>query len=101
MARPDTALQGHFKMGGEFDKKRREATVKAISEEGKKKDAAEKERGEIYAERRRVYVLFPCRLGADFDFLPASSTVFGISRLLARSSFSRSASSVSSLLRPN
>ena len=37
-----------------FEKKKREAAVKAISEESKRKDKAEKERGEIYAERRRV-----------------------------------------------
>ncbi|KAJ9107649.1 hypothetical protein QFC21_001109 [Naganishia friedmannii] len=36
----------------EFDKKRREAKTKAISEVLKKKDKAEKERKEIYAERR-------------------------------------------------
>ncbi|KAJ9121440.1 hypothetical protein QFC24_004778 [Naganishia onofrii] len=40
----------------EFDKKRREAKTKAISEVLKKKDKAEKERKEIYAERRRVCV---------------------------------------------
>jgi hypothetical protein len=38
----------------EFDKRKREAAVKAISEESKKRDKAAKERGEIYAERRRV-----------------------------------------------
>ncbi|KAJ9115947.1 hypothetical protein QFC22_005090 [Naganishia vaughanmartiniae] len=38
----------------EFDKKRREAKTKAITEVFKNKDKAEKERKEIYAERRRV-----------------------------------------------
>ncbi|KAJ9093230.1 hypothetical protein QFC19_008436 [Naganishia cerealis] len=46
----------HF-FSQEFDKKRREAKVKAIGEELKKKDKAEKERKEIFAERRRMETL--------------------------------------------
>jgi hypothetical protein len=50
------SLECSFPSLQEFDKKRREAKTKAISEVLKKKDKAEKERKEIYAERRRVCV---------------------------------------------
>jgi hypothetical protein len=37
-----------------YDKKRREAATKIISERLKKEDKANKERGEYYAEQKRV-----------------------------------------------